>query len=199
MRTHAKLDAGQWDAIAACQHYYGVPDRLIARVAGCGASTVTGRRNRSGWTTRELPDGFIQQAQGAIGADGRICNGGTDDTVPAGMPGEEDMQSALARLMTMMVQATFDAAADGGDGLDLKRIDILSGAIKAHEKLIELKTRHAPQDAAPTPLEETQAVLAEMDRRVDELARRRARYFIGQWCKSGRCLERGGGADPDFG
>lgn len=198
MRTNARLDAGQWDAIAACQQYYGVPDRLIAKAAGCGNATVAGRRKLGGWTTRELPEGFIQQAHGMTDADGRTANG-QEAPVSSSMPDDAEMDTALARLMAMMVRVTAEACADGGDAADLKRIDVLAGAVKAHEKLMELKRKVAPETAAPTPLEETQAVLAEMDRRVDELAERRARYFIGQWCHSGGCLERSGRAQERLG
>lgn len=189
MRTYARLDAGQWDAIATCQQYYGVPDRLIAKAAGCGIATVAGRRKLGGWVTRELPEGFIQQAHGMTGPDGRTA-GGPEEPAAFSMPDDAQMETALARLMAMMVRVTADVCADGGDAADLKRIDVLAGAVKAHEKLMELKRKTAPETAAPTPLEETQAVLAEMDRRVDELATRRARYFIGEWCEHGGCLER---------
>ena len=170
----------QWDAAARAQIVYGLPDCTVADMLGCGYSTVFGRRKKAGWTLRKLPRGF----RGG-GADGGAA---VEPEVLESVDGPE----ALQRIMGTISAEVARAGHDGIDTEALRRIDTLTAAAKTYERLLEVQARHAPQDAAPTPLEETQAVLAEMDWRVDELADRRARYFIGQWCVSGRCLERGG-------
>lgn len=178
----------QWAAVAKAQIYYGVPDATVAEILGTGNSTVYGRRKKGGWVPRKLPRSFVM---------GKVPDGdaGAADDLEEGIDGPQALQKIMGAISAEVSRA-------GHEGIDteaLRRIDTLTAAAKTYERLMDVQARHTPPDAATTPLEETQAVLAEMDRRVDELAERRARYFIGQWCESGGCLERGGGAEgkPD--
>lgn len=169
----------QWAAVAKAQSYYGLPDGVAADILGCGYSTVFGRRKRYGWALRKLPRGFV--STNAAGAEG-----GLEPDAPESVDGPE----ALQRIMGAISVEVARTSHEGIDAEGLRRIDTLTAAAKTYERLMDVQARHTPPDAAPTPLEETQAVLAEMDRRVDELAERRARYFIGQWCETGGCLAR---------
>jgi hypothetical protein len=167
----------QWAAVAKAQSYFGLPDRVAADMLGCGYSTVFGRRKRYGWALRKPPRGLdMTSATSAYDGPEAALN----------VDGPEALQQIMGAISAEVARA-------GHEGIDteaLKRIDTLTAAARTYERLMDVQARHTPADATPTPLEETQAVLAEMDRRVDELAERRARYFIGQWCETGGCMDR---------
>lgn len=181
-RARAVVTPQQWDAVRRAQIIFGVPDGTVADMLGCGYSTVFERRKKGGWALRILPPGF---RGGAADPDAQ----GTDQPVAAEGP------EALGQIMGAISAEVSRAGQEGIDAEALRRIDTLTAAAKTYERLMEVQARHAPASAAPTPLEETQAAMAEMDRRVDELATRRARYFIGQWCETGGCLARSGGRE----
>lgn len=181
MGGYATVTLVQWVAIAKIQQAYGVPDKLLAAAVGCGATTIVGRRKAGGWTKRKLPEGFVQEAARPV-----------DDEPEAeadinAMPDELALQAALARLLAMIVRSTANAAAADADPLDMKRLEALTNAAKSFERLMELKARVTPGAGPQQNAEETAQVLAQIDRRVDELADRRARYIITQCCRAGDC------------
>ena len=59
MKTNAKIYPDQWRAVEVAQVQHGVHDKIVAKMLGCGQTTVRTNRTKGGWTVRILPDGFM--------------------------------------------------------------------------------------------------------------------------------------------
>lgn len=188
MNAYAKVSLAQWDAIAAVQENYGVPDRLLAKAVGCGATTIVERRRLGGWTQRKLPKDFATSVM--------LREAGETEVIPpnlfaetAGEPMLDDaaLRRALERLMTAIVNETARVGLGEIDPLAVKRLEVMSNMARSFERLMELKVKLTPPGEAAGGADMTAAVLAQMDRRVDELANRRARDIVEQCCQGGDC------------
>ncbi len=188
MENYTKVSKEQWDAVEMAQKRHGVADKLIARLLGCGDTTVRTHRQNGGWVIRILPEGFMT-------ADMLRQTGATDLGV-FDLFGEEGNQPALdeaslrraqERLLALIVNETARVGLSAIDPLAVKRLEVMSNMARSFEKIMELKARLAPLPEAAGGAEKTAAVLAHMDRRVDELANRRARDIVEQCCNSGSC------------
>ena len=188
MNAYAKVSLAQWEAIASVQENYGVPDRPLARAIGCGATTIVERRRLGGWKQRKLPKGFITAAM--LRELGEPEGSPTDFFAEGGgQPTLDDaaLRRALERLMTAIVNETARVGMGEIDPLAVKRLEVMSNMAKSFERLMELKAKLTPPGEAAGSAEKTAAVLAQMDRRVDELANRRARDIVEQCCNGGNC------------
>ena len=185
MGTYAKTSLAQWEAIAAVQENYGVPDRPLALAVGCGPSTIAGRRLQAGWKQRKLPDDFMTAVMLREAGDaGPVDVFGDEDQPPLD---EAALRRALDRLMTLIVNETARVGMGGLDPVAVKRLEVMSNIARSFEKLLELKVKLAPVGEAAGGAADTARVLKEMDRRVDELAAIRAREIIDHHCIGGTC------------
>jgi hypothetical protein len=188
MSENAKVTQTQWNAAQLLQSRHGAPDQLVAMALGCGATTVRTRRQKSGWTTRVLPEGFMSADM--------LREGGASDLSAFDLFDEDDSQPALSeaairraqeRLMAMIVNETARVGLGELDPLAVRRLEVMSTMVRAFEKVAGMRPRLGAPGEALNEAEKTAAVLAKMDGRVDELANRRARDIIAQCCQSGEC------------
>ena len=164
-----------WEAVAFVQANFGVPDKWIAKVAQCGQSTVVEKRNKNGWVVRKLPENFDEVA-GAASAQ----KPDEVDTALA-LSAKPFDDAALLRLTeTLMLKIATEVASSERDDFDhmaLKRLEVLTGASKSVERLVESRKAlgsfvgnplHAPASA-----EETAVILKKIGTRVNDLAERK--------------------------
>jgi hypothetical protein len=183
-----KVSKEQWDTVKIVQTRHGVSDLLVATLLGCGATTVRTHRNNDGWTTRILPEGFMTAEM--------LRQTGATDLGTFDLFGEEGVQPSLdeaslrraqERLLALIVNETARVGLSAIDPLAVKRLEVMSSMARSFEKIMELKAKLAPPVEVAGGAEKTAAVLAHMDRRVDELANRRARDIVEQCCRGGEC------------
>lgn len=186
------LSAAAFQAIAVAQATYGVPDRLIAKIAQCSYTQVYRNRVKSGWSVLNVSTASMRgetQSQTGRQAGGGFHGSGThsdDQSVSAAHAHEGDadvLRAAIDRLLLRLTREMAVEEVDEIDALALKRIELIGNAAKQVEKLVEMRGK---LNAAVTTEEtnsnkdpsETARVLKKIEKRVHDLAERRARDII---------------------
>ncbi len=188
MGTNVKVSQEQWDAVAMAQKRHGISDALAAKLLGCGGTTVRTHRHKGGWTVRILPEGFMTAK---MLRDTGVADLGAFDLFSEDGPQPgldvDTLRRAHERLLALIINETARVGLSDIDPLAVKRLEVMSNMAKSFEKIMDIKARLDPPGETFGEADKTAAVLAQMDRRVDELADRRARDIIEQCCRAGDC------------
>jgi hypothetical protein len=184
-----KLSAAAFEAIALAQSTYGVPDLLIAKIAQCSDKQITRNRKLVGWSLRKVPSAYLRGQAPSLNSDtGLPLMIGEPNLEAFNLEGSgridvEILRAAIDRLLLRLTKEMAVEDVDELDTLALKRIEAIGNAAKQMEKLVELREKLGhisqqpaePQQKDPT---ETARVLKKIEKRVHQLAERRARDII---------------------
>jgi hypothetical protein len=180
------LPAAAFEAIAIAQATYGVPDRLIAKIAQCSDTQIARNRKLVGWSLRKVSLAYLRgQAPKALRNEQNIeessnANAGFEQT---GENNFEALRAAIERVLWRLTNVMTTQDHDELDPMMPKHIEAIGLAAKHLEKLLEMRSKAnaSAQDLQTNvqkdPLE-TARVLRKIDRRVQELAEQRARDII---------------------
>lgn len=195
------LSTAAFEAISVAQATYGVPDRLIAKIAQCSYTQVYRKRTKVGWSVRRVSTAFLHadnpssigikvNSPSIISGDsgGVSLNLATSDENCANNDAmvESDVDVLRAAIDRLLRQLTREMAVEDIDEIDalaLKRLEMIGNAAKQAEKLVEMRCKLATlgQEAKEAPEKdpaETARVLKKIEKRVHDLAERRARDIV---------------------
>lgn len=188
------LSAAAFDAIAVAQATYGVPDRLIAKIAQCSFTQIYRNRIKAGWSVRKVSTAFLRvdnpnsadiKVNSPSGNAGNLSildeNCGNNDAMV-----ESDVDVLRAAIDRLLLRLTREMAVEDIDEIDalaLKRLEMIGNAAKQVEKLVEMRCKLATlgQEGKEAPEKdpaETARVLKKIEKRVHDLAERRARDIV---------------------
>ncbi len=205
------LSAAAFEAIAQAQATYGVPDRLIARIAQCSDTQITRNRKRVGWSLRKVSTAYLrgQAAKeeeqsipiNVLGADDASTNlDGDMQAEQFGVVNANALRTTIEQLMWKLSKILAVDDVEDIDAFTLKRIEGVGAAAKHLEKLVELHSKAVTigletQPNAQKDPSETARILQKIEKRVHELAEQKARDIVLESTERNGDLHSGAGMD----
>ena len=182
------LPAAAFAAIAVAQATYGVPDRLIAKIAQCSVSQILRNRKRVGWSMRKVSLAYLrgQDASASTMPDGRGDPDGLQTSAKVEGNGDVNIDALKAVIERLLLRLSNLLSVENPEDLDPmmpKQIEAIGVALKHIEKVKELRSALDGSLSDQNKIEqkdpvETARVLRKIEKRVYDLAERRARDII---------------------
>jgi hypothetical protein len=188
------LSAAAFEAVAEAQATYGVPDRLIAKIAQCSDSQITRNRKLVGWSLRKVTTAYLRgqapksetqsTSHDVLGfAGGGTYDGADTDGEQTGAVTANALRATIERLLWKLNRTLAIEDVEDIDPQTLKRIEGVGNAAKHLEKLLEMlsKAQAIGTEASATMSSdphETARVLQKIEKRVHELAEQKARDIV---------------------
>jgi hypothetical protein len=193
-----RVTDAQWKAVALAQQYFGLSDSLCALMVRCTEVTLRNNRKKRGWTRGEnLDPGDPRLEYGKVlaGVDGRLALHVTKIrhmrkviNEPLQIPPLEGTTEELTERMRELfrsIQTKFLMRMSDGTLTQLERMDheSISEDMRQYDKIQQsmiragLHLRESPgaEQGFPMPTaEELRALMDKIEKRINELATRRA-------------------------
>lgn len=203
------LSAAAFETIAEAQATYGVPDRMIARIAQCSDSQITRNRKLVGWSLRKVSTAYLRgqvpkkevHSANELGLEDGSLNLETDmQTDEFSAVNTNAIRTTIEKLMWRLSKILAVDDVEDIDPFTLKRIEGVGAAAKHFEKLLELHSKavavglEAQPNAQKDP-KETARILQKIEKRVHELAEQKARNIVLKSTERNGDLYRSAGMD----